>query len=109
MVLSFTHFVSSLFLHMCVCVFFFLLVFVRIHLQLNSSRQWLDRIAFDENIRFVFATHFSSTRYWVPRGISFEFSFSQFRIFIRFPTLRLCLAIRNMSGREFASCMHTEP
>lgn len=45
---------SLLLLSFCIFFFFF---FVWIHLQLNSSWQWLDRIAFDENT-FVFANQF---------------------------------------------------
>ena len=47
---------SLLLLSFCI-FFFFFFFFVWIHLQSNSSWQWLDRIAFDENT-FVFANQF---------------------------------------------------
>lgn len=77
---SFSFFLISLF-HSSFIFFYDLWI----HLQLNSSRQWLDRIAFDENILFlffllieirtIFSTRYRSASFFYLSDFSFFFFF----------------------------------
>lgn len=85
---SFSFFLISLF-HSSFIFFYDLWI----HLQLNSSRQWLDRIAFDENILFlsfllieirtIFSTRYRSASFFYLSD--FSFFWSSFKIFLPVP------------------------